>query len=249
MKNLYSKLMMGFLLLSSSTINAQNTNCTVVTQINEDFNSQNTGTQFNPNLPNCWSIIKSSTANVPYIYISSSGQNKFVKMYNMLDTSGDLILVSPQTNSLGNGTKRLRFKYTADAGSEIKIVSLPTNTSTSGMQLIETLSVTTDVWNMTEHIVNLPAGTNSYFGIAHGMSDTYQFIEIDDIIYEDAPTPVTCADPGPNPGDTGCVTFTYNGTSVTYTTVRGADNQIWLQQNLGSTQVATSVSDAASYGD
>lgn len=57
------------------------------------------------------------------------------------------------------------------------------------------------------------------------------------------------ADPGTNPGDTGCVTFTYKGQQVIYTTVRGADGKVWLQQNLGSSQVATSMSDADSYGD
>lgn len=56
-------------------------------------------------------------------------------------------------------------------------------------------------------------------------------------------------DPGTNVGDLGCVTFNYKGQPVTYTTVRGADGKIWLQQNLGSSQVATSVSDADSYGD
>ncbi|MCX8522455.1 T9SS type A sorting domain-containing protein [Chryseobacterium formosus] len=57
------------------------------------------------------------------------------------------------------------------------------------------------------------------------------------------------ADPGTNPGDTSCVTFTYKGQQVTYTTVRGADGKVWLQQNLGSSQVATSMADADSYGD
>lgn len=56
-------------------------------------------------------------------------------------------------------------------------------------------------------------------------------------------------DPGNNPGDLGCVTFTYQGQSVNYTTVRGADGKIWLQQNLGSSQVAVSMDDTASYGD
>lgn len=64
-------------------------------------------------------------------------------------------------------------------------------------------------------------------------------------------TSITCnnADPGNNPGDTGCVTFNYRGQSVVYTTVRGADGKIWLQQNLGSAQVATSQADVDSYGD
>lgn len=56
-------------------------------------------------------------------------------------------------------------------------------------------------------------------------------------------------DPGNTPGDTGCVTFNYKGQPVIYTTVRGADGKIWLQQNLGSSQVATSIADTDSYGD
>ncbi|SHG26238.1 T9SS type A sorting domain-containing protein [Chryseobacterium vrystaatense] len=56
-------------------------------------------------------------------------------------------------------------------------------------------------------------------------------------------------DPGNNPGDTGCVTFPYRGQSVTYSTVRGADGKIWLQQNLGSTQTASSFYDTDAYGD
>lgn len=59
----------------------------------------------------------------------------------------------------------------------------------------------------------------------------------------------TCSEPGNNVGDLGCVTFTYEGTSVTYVTVRGSDGNIWLQQNLGSASVATAQNDEASYGD
>ncbi|MNU12477.1 hypothetical protein D3C71_05010 [compost metagenome] len=64
-------------------------------------------------------------------------------------------------------------------------------------------------------------------------------------------TTPTCnnADPGMNPGDTSCVTFTYKGQQVTYTTVRGSDGKVWLQQNLGSRQVATSMADSESFGD
>ncbi len=45
------------------------------------------------------------------------------------------------------------------------------------------------------------------------------------------------------------VTFTYNGASVTYGTVTGANSTCWLDRNLGATQVATSSTDHLSYGD
>ena len=61
--------------------------------------------------------------------------------------------------------------------------------------------------------------------------------------------PGRCVDPGQTIGSLGCVTFTYRGAQVTHTTVRAADGNIWLQQNLGASRVATSTTDASSYGD
>ena len=55
--------------------------------------------------------------------------------------------------------------------------------------------------------------------------------------------------PGNTAGNLGCVTFTYKGQSVTYTTVRAADGKVWLQQNLGAAAVATAKNDTAAYGD
>ncbi|MNJ85798.1 Bacterial Ig-like domain (group 2) [compost metagenome] len=64
------------------------------------------------------------------------------------------------------------------------------------------------------------------------------------------PAAINCSgDPGPNPGDLGCITLTYKGVSTQYTTVRAADGNVWMQQNLGSGQIATASNDAASYGD
>lgn len=56
-------------------------------------------------------------------------------------------------------------------------------------------------------------------------------------------------DPGPAAGSTGVINFTYKGQSVAYKTVRAKDGKIWLQQNLGSPQVAFHQNDEASYGD
>lgn len=52
-----------------------------------------------------------------------------------------------------------------------------------------------------------------------------------------------------NTGNTGCVTFVYKGAETTLTTVKGADGNIWLQQNLGSSNVAANSTDVNSFGD
>ena len=45
------------------------------------------------------------------------------------------------------------------------------------------------------------------------------------------------------------VTWTYNGGSVTYGTVSSSTGECWMDRNLGASQVATSSTDANSYGD
>lgn len=45
------------------------------------------------------------------------------------------------------------------------------------------------------------------------------------------------------------VTFIYDGATVTYGTVTSADGRCWLDRNLGASQVATSSTDAAAFGD
>jgi hypothetical protein len=59
---------------------------------------------------------------------------------------------------------------------------------------------------------------------------------------------VSTGDPGPVAGSTGTVSFNYQNQMVTYKTVRAADGKIWIQQNLGSPQVAFNSIDEASYG-
>lgn len=44
-------------------------------------------------------------------------------------------------------------------------------------------------------------------------------------------------------------TFTYKGASWTYNEVTAADGRVWMDRNLGATQVATSSTDTSGYGD
>ncbi|RWX00835.1 Ig-like domain-containing protein [Flavobacterium cerinum] len=62
-----------------------------------------------------------------------------------------------------------------------------------------------------------------------------------------AQTPAT--DPALTTGSTGTISFTYANQTVQYTTVRAADGNVWSQQNLGSSQIATSATDADAFGD
>jgi len=61
------------------------------------------------------------------------------------------------------------------------------------------------------------------------------------IVEASTPPPFTCG--------TSQVTFTYNGSSVTYGTVVGQNGTCWFDRNLGATRVAQASNDAEAYGD
>lgn len=73
--------------------------------------------------------------------------------------------------------------------------------------------------------------------------------QTEDYLIQLQDVPTCNGDPGKNPGDMGCVKFTYNGKTVVYPTVRGKDGNVWIQKNLGANYVATSLTDADGYGD
>lgn len=91
-----------------------------------------------------------------------------------------------------------------------------------------------------------PIGTGSFY-IWIGVGNIQQCMMF--IMVVNAPASGPTVDPGPTEGSTGVINFTYRGQPVAYTTVRAGDGKIWLQQNLGSPQVAMAVWDEASYGD
>jgi len=91
-----------------------------------------------------------------------------------------------------------------------------------------------------------PINTGS-FNVWIGVGNIQQCMMF--ILVVNPPASGPTVDPGPAEGSTGVINFIYRGQSVAYTTVRAGDGKIWLQQNLGSPQVAMAVWDEASFGD
>lgn len=79
------------------------------------------------------------------------------------------------------------------------------------------------------------------------MNKIYYFLAL--LVFGVSQAQTTCTDPEAETGSTSCVTFTYTNQDVQYTTVRAADGNIWLQQNLGSEAVATASNDSNAFGD
>jgi len=164
------------------------TACGIVNSVFENFNSTPTGNSSNHTKPLCWFFVDEG-AGYGYVTTGSAGSapNHFY-MYNAADVAGQYILVGPETDNLGNGTKQLRFLARASNATTELIVGTMNSQSDEGIfSPLQTIPLTS---SYQEFVISLPAGTNDYFAFKHATTATYQSIYIDDVYYE---TPPVCA--------------------------------------------------------
>src|SRR5690606_20981602 len=206
-----------------------------VGNFSEDFDTTPVGSasKSGSNYPSCWSYIDTVTTGYGYVVASTPQSTPNVyRLYRTNATAGvnqELVLVSPQTIDLGNGTKQLRFSVrsysTTTYINKLEILSMPSNTSTAGATVLATINSTQadQVWQ--EYIVPLPATTDDYFGfrLAYNGTTTASSVIIDDVHYEDLYScfrPVGAAitkasatsvnvSVTPNPLNTGSVDYEY----------------------------------------
>ena len=86
-------------------------------------------------------------------------------------------------------------------------------------------------------------------GLTNGTSYTFTVVATNAAGNSSTSTASAAVTPSSFTCGTSTVTFTYNGASVTYGTVTGANSKCWLDRNLGATRVATGSTDHLAYGD
>src|SRR5690554_204418 len=177
------------------------TACPVYTGFYEDFDSTPVGSTSNPVIPHCWSFIDDVVSS-GYLYnygLSTGGPQSapnYIRMYRTNNTGNsleELVLISPPTDNLGNGTKQVRFSArsysTTNYVNQLEILSMPSNTSTAGATVLATVSPSTSTYE--EYVVPLPVTTDEYFGfrLAYNGVTTASSVSIDDVYYEEIPAP------------------------------------------------------------
>ena len=234
------------------TLNITNGSCPAVSSFSENFDASTLTCCNMGVVPQCWHSISTATGANQIISNTTpaSGTNNIYQFG--YGTNLQSIVVMPEVNNINAGTHQFRFKLRANSGpGNLDFGYITDITNASTFVIIQTINVTNNSYNdpIAERVLTVPTTVPSTAQLAiRNPGTSWAGFYWDDANWEPIPQTV-CADPGPNVGDTGCVTFTYDGVSKTHTTVRGADGNIWLQQNLGSTQVATTMTDANSYGD
>jgi len=198
-----------------------------------------------PEIDQCWTIVNSNNDDYAFIRTDNSAFNpqlsapNSVSFYNSLNNSGNLLLVSPQIIDL-DSNKRIRF-HAQNNGSQynesdliIGTISDPTDASTfSPYDTVLNNSFNSDQWQ--EIIVSFDKydGVDNYIAIGHGMNYTYDYIWIDDFIYEEipscvAPTELTVSS---ITSDTAYLSWNYGGS-----------DSIWLVYLVHDTSTLENVS-------
>jgi hypothetical protein len=211
----------------------------------ENFDSYSTGSTTNNNTPDCWTYIEPA-GGLGYGYISStspySGTRNFY-LYNSGDSTGDYMLVSPQTTALSNGLNRTRFyaRSTSNLGYTVQVGTMSDVTDPTTFTLIGTITLTN---SHTEYIQNIPTGTDTFLVFRHGLGGTYRSIYLDDITVEPIPTsPPLCVTNIVATPDALCGNF---ATAISWDLASGADG---YYITMGTTSGANDVLDNVDLGN
>ena len=167
----------------------------------EGFENSEIGDWMNPTFPYCWNLIDTVIDNGEgYVerwdpntgdkYFYANRGNSFTNNVPDPNFQGDLLLVSPETDNLGNGTKRLRFwakKGFNDDEGTLSVYTMEDQFTANKKTFIKSIPLT-DQYK--EYIVYFPVTTDDYFAFSfeNGANDgDYISFYIDDVYYEDAP--------------------------------------------------------------
>lgn len=166
----------------------------------ENFDTTSIGSTSNTNAPMCWSYLETSGF-AGYGYVTNSNSNSPTNSYYLSNTSastGNQMLVSPQTVALSDGTKRVKFYAKGSANYTLQVGTL---TNPSDPSTFVSFNTTTITANHAQYTVNIPSGGGSYLAFRHNLGGTYRTIYLDDITVEAIPScvePVSFAVTGQN---------------------------------------------------
>ncbi|WP_404985045.1 GEVED domain-containing protein [Chryseobacterium sp. M5] len=157
----------------------------------ENFDTTSIGSTSNTNAPMCWSYLETSGF-AGYGYVVNSNSNSPTNSYYLYNTSastGNQMLVSPQTVALSDGAKRVKFYAKGGANYTLQVGTV---TNPSDPSTFVPFNTTTITANHAQYTVNIPSGGGSYLAFRHNLGGTYRPIYLDDITVEAIPS---CVEP------------------------------------------------------
>ncbi|MBA5793428.1 MULTISPECIES: glycine-rich protein, partial [unclassified Flavobacterium] len=153
----------------------------------ENFDAVTTGTSTNNTVPTCWTYLNKAASGYGYTTTTAARTGKGFYTYRP-STTGEMLLISPQTDNLGNGTKQVRFWAKASSSTYVPtqnlgVYTMDGVTATATLTLVQNNMPLTDVWQ--EFIVPLPTTTDDYFAFSFDSKNGTTYVYLDDVYYED----------------------------------------------------------------
>jgi photosystem II stability/assembly factor-like uncharacterized protein len=143
-----------------------------------------------PNLPNCWSKIVNSS-NYAYVKTynnSAVSSPNCVLIYNANDTSGTVMLITPQFTDLTNQTNQIRFYAKGDDPDYSLIIGTMTDPQdASTFTPFKTITLSDTYSQYTVIFGSTYGENNTYIAFKHAMEKYYENYYIDDFVYEATP--------------------------------------------------------------
>ncbi|MFC6268773.1 fibronectin type III domain-containing protein [Frigoriflavimonas asaccharolytica] len=174
-----------------SSFNNFTTLCTAfATPYSQNFDTTATGTSTVNNAPTCWTYLETA-GSAAYGYVSTSNNQSAPNsyyLYNSSDNAGNVMLVSPQTTNLSDGTKRVKFSARATAGYILEIGTVSNVADPASYTALSSGATITLTAAYAQYIVNIPAGGSNNLAFRHGLGGTYRGIYLDDITVEAIPS-------------------------------------------------------------
>ena len=165
------------------------TGCAAIAAFNQNFEGVVT-----PALPQCWTNILRGGTIPAAAYVQTATGNAYsnansISMYNSSATStDDIILVTPQLSNVGAGTYRLTFYARNTLASEdIEVGTLDDNTSAATFTPLQVVDINTTYAKYTISFSGY-AGTDQYIGLRRQNNGTFNYVYIDNIIWEPVPS-------------------------------------------------------------
>lgn len=158
------------------------TNCAAVDDFVFNFNASST-------FPICLDALYENADNTAYMstYYESSGDNSLV-MYNFSsDNQADIILVTPEVNTIAAGTHWLTFSARANDLELIEVGTITDPSDASTFESIEFIPLTEDFTTYTVSFQDYE-GTNNYIALKRTSNFTNSSVYVDDFTFEEEPS-------------------------------------------------------------
>lgn len=179
--------------------------------------TENFTTEVNYNVPECWFSKVTSTNTFAGVFVYNN--NDYAYFYNSDDVNASVSMITPSLSDLPLSTHRAKFRAYGPAGSSIIVGTMSDPTNSATFTAVQTIPLTTSYADYS--VAFLTPTTDTHVVIKSVFTATYQYIYLDDFVWEPAPTTVpACLTDVNVETNSNCGNF---ASSITWTPVEGAD--------------------------